>query len=237
MTTEIVQAEAPREVTPMEMLSRAMETGANVEQLQKLMDLQERYEASQALRAYNRAFAEFKAEAVTVYKRKQVEAGPLQGKKHLDLADLVESVTPFLSRHGLSISWQLTRDEPAWMEVTCMLRHVGGHVETYPMGGPPDTGPGRNALQARGSTKTYLERYTATGILGIAARDQDNDGRPAAVEVITEAQAADLAALVEEVGADMAQFLRWLRVESLADLPAIQYKKAVTGLEAKRRRA
>jgi len=44
------------------------------------------------------------------------------------------------------------------------------------MGGAPDAGPGRNAIQARGSAKSYLERYTATAILGLAAQDADNDG-------------------------------------------------------------
>ncbi len=41
---------------------------------------------------------------------------------------------------------------------------------------PADTGPGRNAIQARGSAKSYLERYTATAILGLAAQDADKDG-------------------------------------------------------------
>lgn len=44
------------------------------------------------------------------------------------------------------------------------------------MGGAPDTGPGRNAIQARGSAKSYLERYTLTAILGLSAQDSDDDG-------------------------------------------------------------
>ena len=111
------------------------------------------------------------------------------------------------------------------------------------MGGAPDTGPGRNAIQARGSSKTYLERYTATAILGLAAQDADKDGNDAEpVEVITESQAADLQALIEEVGADKAAFLKWLStklkmiVDSLGKIPAKAYKDAVEGLESKRKK-
>jgi hypothetical protein len=47
------------------------------------------------------------------------------------------------------------------------------------MGAAPDTGPGRNAIQARGSAKSYLERYTLLAATGTAAADQDNDGNGA----------------------------------------------------------
>ena len=68
------------------------------------------------------------------------------------------------------------------MEVTCTLHHIGGFTEAVPMGGAPDTGPGRNAIQARGSAKTYLERYTVLAILGLAAQDADDDGAGGAQE-------------------------------------------------------
>ena len=111
------------------------------------------------------------------------------------------------------------------------------------MGGAPDTGPGRNAIQARGSSKTYLERYTATAILGLAAQDADKDGNDAGpMALITEGQAADLRALLEEVDADMPAFLRWLSTKlkmtigGLDKIPAKAYKDAVAMVEAKRKK-
>jgi hypothetical protein len=62
------------------------------------------------------------------------------------------------------------------MEVTCTIRHILGHSESVAMGAAPDTGPGRNAIQARGSAKSYLERYTLLAATGMAASDTDNDG-------------------------------------------------------------
>ena len=91
---------------------------------------------------------------------------------------MVDAVTPALSRHGLSASWKLTRDEKDWLEVTCTLKHVGGHAESVSMGGPPDAGGAKNAIQARASAKTYLERYTLKAICGVAEGGDDTDGAP-----------------------------------------------------------
>ena len=44
------------------------------------------------------------------------------------------------------------------------------------MGGPPDAGGAKNAIQARASTVSYLERYTLKAILGISEQEDDNDG-------------------------------------------------------------
>lgn len=163
-------------LTPAQLVALAVERGANVDQLERLMGLQERWEANEARKAFNAAFAAFKAEAVTIIKRTEIKDGPLKGRRHANLYDVVDAVTPHLCEHGLAISWALTKDDQTWMEVACTLRHVAGHSESVSMGGAPDTGPGRNAIQARGSAKSYLERYTATAILGLAAKDQDNDG-------------------------------------------------------------
>lgn len=144
--------------------------------VEKLMDLNDRHDATEARKSFNVAFAAFKGEAVKILRTKEVREGPLAGKKHAELGVIVASVTPALSKHGLSLAWRLSKDEPMWMEVTCTLRHVDGHMESMSMGGAPDAGPGRNAIQARGSAKTYLERYTATAILGLAPEDEDTDG-------------------------------------------------------------
>lgn len=211
-------------ITPMQMLSAAMERGTDMAQLEKLMELQERWDTNNARRAFNAAFAAFKAEAVTIIRGTTIKDGPLKGKTHATLHDVIVATTPKLSVHGLALSWRLSRDEKDWMEVTCTLRHVDGHSETVSMGAAPDTGPGRNAIQARGSSTTYLERYTATAILGLATSDQDDDGGASGdAETITDKQAADLDCLLAETGADKAQFMQWAKVSSLDQINAKNY--------------
>jgi hypothetical protein len=184
MTIELVELEpvptktavALTDNSPASMMLAAMQQGADLAQIEKMMDLQARWEATEARKAYNAAFSAFKAEAVHIVRNKDVTAGPLAGKSYAELHSVVDALTPALSRHGLSASWKLTKDEKDWMEVTCFLRHVNGHEESVSMGGPPDNGGAKNAIQARASTKTYLERYTLKAICGVAEGGDDNDG-------------------------------------------------------------
>lgn len=161
--------------TPADLLRLAVEQGADLDKLERLMDLQDRHLAAQARREYDLAFAAFKAEAVRIVKGKAVSDGPLKGKSYAELNDVVNAVTPALSKHGLSSSWKLTKDDKDWLEVTCYLRHIGGHEESVSMGGPPDTGGAKNAIQARASSKTYLERYTLKAITGLSEEGDDTD--------------------------------------------------------------
>ena len=162
--------------TPADLLRIAVQSNADLDKLERLMTLQERWEAKEAKRAYDAAFAAFKAEAVTILKGRKVTDGPLRGKSYAELHDVVNAVTPALSMHGLSSAWKLTKDDRDWMEVTCYLRHVAGHEESVSMGGPPDAGGAKNAIQARASTKTYLERYTLKAITGLSEQEDDDDG-------------------------------------------------------------
>ena len=68
--------------------------------------------------------------------------------------------------------------------------------------------------------------------LSLTDPDPDNEGDGG---TISDEQVATLEALLQEVGADRARFLVYLRVADLHDLKASGYKAAVTALEAKRR--
>ncbi len=175
---------------PMSSALAFLQAGGNLEQLDHMMDLQDRWEAKEAQKAYNIAFAAFKAEAVRVLKNREVTDGPLRGKSYAELHAVVDAVTPALSSHGLSASWKLTKDDKDWIEVTCTLRHSSGHFEAVAMGGPPDAGGAKNAIQARASTVSYLERYTLKAVCGIAEGGEDKDGNPPAPEVPVELLAA-----------------------------------------------
>jgi hypothetical protein len=169
--TAVAQSSAPADL-----LRLAVEQGADIDRLERLMALQQQWEAAQAKRQFDEAFAAFKAEGVQIIKNKRISDGPMKGKTYADLFAVVEVVTPVLSKHGLGSSWKLTKDEKDWLEVTCFLKHYGGHTESVSMGGPPDSSGAKNPIQARASTVAYLERYTALAILGMAAQEQDKDG-------------------------------------------------------------
>lgn len=209
--TPVAQAAAANHavsvITPNQMLQLAVERNASIEQMERLYALKVQFEADEAKKAFNAAFAQFKAAAVQVIKTKKITDGPLKGKMHADLWDVVMAATKPLAEFGLSTAWTITKDEKDWIEVTCTLKHERGHSESVGLGGAPDTGPGRNAIQARGSTITYLQRYTLTAILGLAAREQDDDGKGGADDMPP--RLVELIRLAKETKTDKAALDFW----------------------------
>lgn len=231
------RTESAQAITPMEMLDRALASGRDLETIEKLMGLQERWEANQARKAFNEAFAAFKSEAITIVRNRKVTDGPLRGRSYAELVSFVEAATPALSKHGLSASWNITRDEKDWIEVTCTIEHVLGGKKQVALGGPPDAGGAKNPLQARISTVTYLERATFKAACGLAEQGDDNDGQSAGnkpQEIINEAQARRIRALLEDTGSDAAAFCGLWNIEAVPDLLIANFGPAVQLLEQKK---
>lgn len=158
-----------------------LDRGATPELIVQIMDIRDRQMAKVAEQQYNAAHAAFHQEAVEIVKSKRVQfrnkTGGMTDYTHAELADIIDAVTPRLAAHGLSINWKPTKQARDWVEVTCFLKHAGGHSESATLGAEPDSSGGKNSTQAIGSAITYLERYTAKAILGVAEKGQDNDGR------------------------------------------------------------
>lgn len=231
VTVEPQRAENLPVVTPMQMLQVAMERGADLDKMQQLMDLQQRWEASEARKAFVAAMTAFKVNPPDIIKTKQVSYGNTN-YKHATLADVCSAAIQGLAQHGISHRWEV--DQSDKITVTCVLTHEMGHSERVSMTASADTSGQKNAIQAIASAVSYLQRYTLMSITGLAAREQDDDGQAAGVATITTAQAADLLALADEVGLDVGKLLAWLKVERVEDLPAAHYQKAIAALESKR---
>lgn len=173
----LTESSKPLEVTtPMTLLAAVIEKGGDMETLNKMLDMQERWEKMEARRQYNVAMAKFRAEAIQVIRSRTVEKGPLAGTKYAVLSDFVNACAQSLADNGLAASWRLTKDDEKWIEVACIIRHSAGHQEETTMGGPPDVGGAKNAIQARASTVSYLEKYTFKMALGLAEQNDDDDG-------------------------------------------------------------
>lgn len=232
-------------VTPLSMLNQAVARGDSIDVLERLMGLHERWEANEARKAFNEAYSSFKAEVVTIVRNREITDGPLKGRKYAELFSFVDAVTPALSKHGLSASWSITKDDKDWIEVTCTVEHVFGGNKKVSIGGPPDTGGAKNAIQARLSAITYLERGTLKAACGLAEQGDDKDGAALAV-VITQPQADQLQKLIDDAafevdGADadyaawLTSFLAYMRLEKLGDLAANNYDKAVQAIAASKK--
>lgn len=166
---------AVRPPTPMSLMQMGMERGASVETMTQLFALHREVMADEARRAFDAAFAAFKAKAPKLTKTKTVSFNTTV-YKFAPLDEIAETVGPLLAENGLSYSWKQECTKEG-ITVTCVLSHVQGHSRENTLGPiGPDTSGSKNAIQAMGSAVTYLRRYTLKGVLGMADGDEDTDG-------------------------------------------------------------
>lgn len=159
-----------------ELLRIVVEQNQPMEKIEKMLDLQDRWERRQAEKAFNASLAKFREQHIKVFRSAQVKQGPMAGTTYARLSDFVGSSASALSSVGLSAAWKIVKQEKDWIDVACVIRHCDGHQEETVMGGPVDTSGAKNPIQARASTVTYLEKYTLKMALGLAEQDDDDDG-------------------------------------------------------------
>lgn len=156
----------------------AMKGKFDIAQLDKLIDVQEKFEKIRAEKEFNIAFAKFKKTAPIISKDSRVNFTSSKGVtdyKHASLAGLMKVVTPLLADQGLAIYW-IPGNEKGNVTITAVLVHELGHSVNATLSAPPDTTGNKNSLQAVNSTVTYLERYVTFALLGMASAE-DNDGQ------------------------------------------------------------
>jgi hypothetical protein len=219
--------QVPVVMTPMDMLHKAVSNNADIEVLEKLMTLQERWESNQARKAFDEAIAAAKLEIPPIERN----AKGHNDKRYADFSAIAKVVDPILGKHGLSYRFRTMQAER--ISVTCVLSHKSGHSEETTLAGPADTTGNKNAIQAIGSTLTYLQRYSLVQMLGLAA-ERDDDGKAANLgEAITQDQVGEIVELIDSTNADKGRFLQYFKIGAIAELPAKRFAEAVRLLNAK----
>lgn len=216
----------------------ASDPSTDVDKLERLMAMYERITDRNAKAAYAGALAEMQPKLPVINERGGITNRDNQVQsRYAKWEDINDAIRPLLHEHGFALSFRIGRADGT-VSVTGVLSHSAGHSEETTLELPVDTGPGRNAVQAVGSSVSYGKRYTAIALLNITSRyqpDRDDDGRNAdGGHYITEEKAGDLLAMIEETKADFEGFLRYMGVRAIKDIPAKQFQKAKAALEAKR---
>jgi len=190
----------PEYTTPGALLQIAIQKDFDIERLSKLMELQERWEKNEARKAYFAAMTAFKKNPPQIIKDMHVEYQSSKGKtsyRHASLGNVVGTITQALSDHDLSANWKTETNGK--VRVTCTVSHVLGYSESTTIEAGPDISGGKNAIQAIGSTITYLQRYTLLAICGLATNEFEDDGRS------SDAMPPNLQKLASELGKNKAE--------------------------------
>ena len=131
-------------------------------------------------------------------------ANPHFKSKYADLAEVLNTIRPEFTANGLSVI-QSTGFDGSLVHVTTVLAHSsGGYITTT-----ASCAPAKSDAQGIGSATTYLRRYSAAAVAGIAQEDDDgnaaaHNGKPAAISDAHKAAADDFAAAIEAADSDAA---------------------------------
>lgn len=167
-------------ITPMSLIEMALTNGADIDKLEKLMAMQEKWQAQQAKRSFLEAMSNFQAEVGEIKKGQKVIFG--QGKasyKYANLGTIDSQIKKPLQKYGLTKRWEM-KDEGNKIIMSCIISHKDGHSERTNMESGLDDSGGKNLIQSKGSAITYLQRYSLIAALGLTTADSDDDGKAAA---------------------------------------------------------
>jgi hypothetical protein len=231
---EVVVAEAQdlavRETTPMELIARlAGQEGFDPEKLEKLMDLQERWEDRQAKRAFNDAMAKFQADAPRISKTKKGGHDIL----YAPLDDIMATIQPALTSNGLAVRFSTEFIDRETIKATCYVSHSAGHTEASEIVVPIDSKQVANSSQKIGSANSYAKRYALSNGLNLAFTEGDDDAY-GLYETISEDQATVIRDLLEETQSDVPAFLKYAGAAKVDDISTARYDQLVHMLERKR---
>lgn len=197
MTEEVIQneekpkgkktkdlAKIEHEASPMQLLAMATKMGADVEKMSKLLDLQERWEANQAKKAFNEAMAGFQGECPVIKKGTaggQTKAGKI-AYRYATLGAIVDQTRHLLEKHGLSYAIK-TEFPDGQVKAICIVKHAAGHTEQSEVVMPLATRTEiMSAPQQVAATITFAKRYAFVNAFGIMTDADDVDASKIVVE-------------------------------------------------------
>jgi hypothetical protein len=175
---EPLQPVAVQQSKYLSLIEMSIEKGADLVQIEKFMDLQERYEANEAKKQFNYAMSVFQSALPIIEKKGLVNYTSGKGTTNYNYArleDIAQAIRPALKLSGLS--YRFTQEQNAGqIKVTCIVTHIDGHSEESSLHSNPDLSGGKDPLKAMASAISYLRRYTLTGLLGIVVGGEDDEG-------------------------------------------------------------
>lgn len=186
MSNEIVQAGNLPAVSNetnalLSMIERVcLDKDADINKLEKMLDMQERILNRNAEQAFAADFAAMQSDLPRIARNGKIEikdknTGRItQSTPFAKLEDINDAIRPVLQAYGFGVSFSIAQSA-ALITVTAKLLHRLGHSESTSISLPIDNTGSKNAVQGNGSTVSYGKRYAMCALLNISTGD-DTDG-------------------------------------------------------------
>lgn len=118
-----------------------------------------------------KAFIKFQSE---VKQPKKNAINPHFRSNYSTLDEIIRTVTPILTAHGLAVIQEVTGDGATVTVITRIIHESGEWLETDPLTLKCE----KTTPQGQGSAASYGRRYALSAVLGISSED-DDDGNQA----------------------------------------------------------
>lgn len=220
-------------INPLQLLSQAVSAGCDVDQLEKLMGLQERFKANEAKTSFFRAKSMFQAEKPELKKSKDVEFKGRKQYSYAPLSEIQKALDPIISKYGLSYHFEQEMFDDGKIKVTCVVSHVDGHVEKTWLASDKDTSGSKNSIQSIGSTVSFLQRYTLKNAFGLSEGDDDGLTATFSEEEVNTLALAELSTLFEKCSSLISPDQKKRISDIIENKEVTSYKKAIKLLNGK----
>lgn len=224
----------------LEVITRAAkDPDIDVSKMERLVELSRSIKRDEAEAAFNAAMSACQESMRPI---SADATNPQTRSKYASYGKLDRVLRPIYTRHGFSITFSDgDTTKPEHVRVTALVRHSAGYKETHWKDMPADGkgakgGDVMTKTHAAGAAQQYGMRYLLKGIFNVAIGEDDTDGNaPDDAPRINEDQIANIQALLTEVNANRAQFMRLWKIDSLNQILACNYDTVIQLLQAKRR--
>jgi len=207
----------------------------DVDKMEKLLQMQERILDRNAETAFAAAMTKVQNELPTVL---QNVSNQQTRSKYSNHEIISKTIKPFYTKEGFSLTFsegESTKEN--YIRINAIIRHSQGHKESHHLDLPLDSAGikgqvNKTPTHATGSTYSYGRRYLTCMIFDVATGDDVDGNQP--MPRISEDQLQEIIELIATKGADKAQFLKYLKLDSLEQLPAASFDAACAALRAKK---
>lgn len=159
-------SEAPAQSFGKFLMTALADKDIPVEKLQLLLTMRQQMLAEQSKEAFQTAFARFSAALPVVGKDGWIDLGAKGKIPFTSMEEINRVVRPGLTENGLSLQFITLQEANGRITVTGKLMGWGYERESS-LSAMPDRGPGRDEVQAVGSTVSKLSRYIALGLCNL----------------------------------------------------------------------
>lgn len=168
------QSQALARLDPQAFIALAIEKGAGIETLERLVALAKDWRQVTAREAWYEAMAEFQRRCPAIKKSKTAQIGDRYSYRYAPLDEILSTIQELMGELGLSVSWR-TYVKDRSVVANCWIAHkLGHHEESGDVVMPFEQNARMNPAQVVGSASTYAKRYALLAILGMAPEDDDD---------------------------------------------------------------